>query len=370
MRLNAVYVPLTTSARAYGPEHDRLRNARLDPAESRESLLLSRLGEESLYGSGSPGAGKSTFCRWVAWLTCEGAVPPAQVEPPEGLRETLPASLTGRLPLLVPMRGFWPALFEDGGREASVEPALAAWIDRENPPGLTGKLLGDHLREGRTLLILDGLDEVPSDRRGALVEALAQAIERWHAEGNRLLVTSRPYGLTETQVARLGLTDAPIGGLSDSLQHVLVRRWFRILLEQAAEADRTTGELLGQVAAQRWLAPLTSNPLLLTAMCIVYGDGKRLPEDKYELYDRVVDTVLHSRIPDRARLQLVRGRLAVVAYGMHTGAGLDEKRASPEAQVTDEDIERMLRAEPSECSDRSGRHRSQPRRHTTASSPW
>ena len=142
-----------------------------------------------------------------------------------------------------------------------------------------------------------------------------------------------------------GLPHAPIQPLPDELQSLLVRRWFRILGETAEGADETASEMLRQVRAQGWLSPLTANPLLLTAMCIEFSEGKRLPEDKYELYDRVVDTVLHSRIADRPRLQLVRARLAVVAHGMHTGEGLGvAARATPQAEVTDKDIDRMLRS--------------------------
>lgn len=80
-------------------------------------------------------------------------------------------------------------------------------------------------------------------------------------------------------------------------------------------------------------------------MCIVFGEGKRLPEDKYELYDRVVDTVLHSRFADRARLQPVRARRSVVADAMHIGDGIDTpQRGIPQPTTTEAEIDRALRA--------------------------
>ena len=83
--------------------------------------------------------------------------------------------------------------------------------------------------------------------------------------------------------------------------------------------------MLDHVREREWLEPLTGNPMLLTAMCIVYDEGKRLPQDKYDLYARIVDNVLHNRYADDpTEIDLVRNRLSVIAHGMHTGAGLGE----------------------------------------------
>lgn len=345
VRLNNVYVPLTTQPPADEVRPHEKARGELGTRDEKPTLLLDRLGRESLYVTGAPGSGKSTFCRWLAWLACEGAVPAPDVEAPEDLREALPASLAGRLPLVVPLRAFWQRLPQQAQMSgAECEAAIAAWLHERKAPGLSGEVVATHLAQGTALVILDGVDEVPADRRAALIGALADGRQHWTGKGNRLLVTSRPYGLGENEMRRLGLPHAPIQPLMDSLQILLVRRWFRILLDDEVKADATSQDLRTQVRAQSWLAPLMANPLLLTAMCIVFGDGRRLPEDKHELYDRVVDTVLHSRLADRPGQQLARGRLSVVAYGMHTGDGLDEARATPQAEVTESEIDRMLRA--------------------------
>jgi formylglycine-generating enzyme required for sulfatase activity/cellulose biosynthesis protein BcsQ len=346
VRLNNVYVPLTTLAPADDePRRSKARRELAREQEDPRTLLLSRLGRESLYVSGDPGSGKSTFCRWLAWLVCEGGVPSAEVEAPDEFRESLPSSLAGRLPLLVPLRAWWHCLPEQGAFSGSdLETMLTNWLDRRQSPGLSAELMAAHFKQGTVLLVLDGLDEVPADRRAALLNALADARPRWTDAGNRLFVTSRPYGLSANDLQHVGLSHAPIQPLPSDLQVLLARRWFRILQDNAARADATADDMRRQVQAQGWLAPLMENPLLLTAICIVFGEGRRLPEDKYELYDRVVDTVLYSRIAERPRQQLVRARLSVVAYGMHTGDGLDENRSTPQAEVTDREIDQMLRA--------------------------
>ena len=83
--------------------------------------------------------------------------------------------------------------------------------------------------------------------------------------------------------------------------------------------------------------------MLLTALCVIYGEGGRLPQDKYDLYTRIIDNVLYNRYPSsKENIDPVRNCLAVIAHGMHTGKGLGEARKSPEAEVSYTEIERML----------------------------
>ena len=355
IRLRHVYVPLTTTP----SDAEREKGSRGDfPVETAAgildlnwrppTLLLHRLGESSLYVSGNPGSGKSTFCRWVTWLTCEGSVPAPDLNPPEYLWERFPASLLNRLPLLVRLREFSRELPSgDAGRGfgwQDLEAAIGTWIDRNPPPGLSGAGTLAHLHRGSVLLVLDGIDEVPPDRRAALIRALGDAVRTWDGRGHRILMTGRPFGLDPYDLAHIGLPSAPIQPLIDDLQRLLMRRWFGILETRRGEGEATAESLLREIAHQDWLRDFAANPLLLTALCIVYGHGKQLPEDRHELYDQVVDTVLHSHVPDPPRRRKLRAQLAVIAHGMHTGALLGESRESPQAEVTHDEIDRMLRA--------------------------
>src|SRR5262249_38720414 len=68
--------------------------------------------------------------------------------------------------------------------------------------------------------------------------------------------------------------------------------------------------------------------------------------DRYELYDKIVDSVLANRYTeDRTRIDLVRSRLEAIAFGMHTGEGLGEDRASPILEATFDEIDKMIRGE-------------------------
>ncbi len=307
-----------------------------------------------------PGSGKSTFCRWVAWLMCNGKLPPQQVEPPPECTECFPETLRDHLPVLLRLREFWASLPEiPAGRELSpeqLEQVLSRWWHGKKPTHCAWEWpnLLAHLRQGTAFLILDGVDEVPlttgegrhtSQPRALLLAGLTAAIPDWLSAGNRVLLTSRPYGVRETESRKLALRPAPIDDLALPGQQLLVRRWFHILADNPAAGAATAQEMLDHLSGRVELEPLAANPMLLTAMCIIYHQGKRLPQDRYDLYTRILDLVLYNRYHyDPAVLDLVRNRLSVLAHGMHTGAGLDEDRTTPQAEATYAELDHMLQA--------------------------
>jgi formylglycine-generating enzyme required for sulfatase activity len=358
VKLNHVYVPLIT------PAGDEERSAKLgniagdSDEKAPPALLLSLLAKESLYVAGSAGSGKSTFCRWVAWLACSASLPESSIPAPEGYGEEYPDAFHGRLPLLVRLRDFWPYLPQVAGTarmtQQELENSLERWTNATRPGGVDWGIVGPHLERDSLLLLLDGLDEVPLSHacaagvcqpRAMLLTGLTSAAKAWTERGHRLLLTSRPYGVSDEEARRLGLRQTPLAELDEPLRELLVQRWFQCLIDSADRAAATATQMLEHVAHRGDLAPLTANPMLLTAMCIVYSEGGRLPQDRYDVYDRIVDNVLFNRFPqDRTVIEPVRNRLAVVAYGMHTGEGLGEARQAPQARVTLSEIDRMIQA--------------------------
>jgi formylglycine-generating enzyme required for sulfatase activity len=367
--LSAIYVPQTTTAApisetARGTEKKKRRKgqAGIDvdllgrERDHEPTLALSRLAAESLYVAGPPGAGKSTFCRWVAWLVAEGDMPTPEIAPPERFAETLDKALQGRLPVLLRLRELWEHLPVRIGAtlaRGDLEAAIGRRIEQLRPDGLDAAIVQAHIDAGTALLILDGVDEVPVSHgagagrwlpREQVLAALADACPAWCRAGNRMLLTSRPYGLADERAARMGLSTAPLNLLPRELQELLAERWFTVLAGESRAGRATAADLFAEIGSQPWLVELAANPLLLTAMAIVYDEGKRLPQDKHELYERVVATVLYTRYQTPADIDRVKRELGVIAYGMHTGAGIDSGRATPRAEATFHEVEWWLKA--------------------------
>jgi len=354
--LEHVYVPAVTVAEREPVAEAGRKEAPQDSArrdqEAPPPLLLERLGRQSLYLPGPPGSGKSTFCRWAVLQTGPGSAWRHPVPTPEEFPEVPPEALREHLPVLVPLREFWRHI--DCGRGQSewnrpaLEQALADWLDTTlRPTGLQGGALLKHLQAGSTLLLLDGLDEVPISApagghtdypRALLLSGLQAALPAWQRAGNRVLLTSRPYGLDEAGLARLKLPRAPLEPVPEPLQQLFIQRWFHAL-KQAPLAD----ELLRDLRQRPELEPLRANPMLLTALCVIYGNGKRLPQDRYELYQRIVENVLYSRYKgDAQQREPVRRRLEAIAYGMHTGEPTGTAHTTPVAEVSWREVERNL----------------------------
>lgn len=393
VRLTHVYVPLTanpdtsdvvregedleslepadgTSA-AIGREVGMLRRSAEDKAEQFQ-LLIRRTDRGSLYVSGSPGSGKSTFCRWLALVCSRGEIMSHDVKAPHDFGETFPAAIAGRLPLLVPLRDFWPFLPEKpvGGAATpdELEDALSAWTDSRRIDGVSGSLVRAHLGCGSLLLVLDGVDELPLAQplshpvtklmtkvvrsehnlewqpKEVLLSGLAAVLPHWITLGNLIVLSSRPYGLTERHARQIGLPEARIELLRPPLRELLIRRWFHVLADDPQAGRDKAQAMIIHLAERSELEDLTASPLLLTAMCVIFDQGMRLPGNRHELYDRIVKVVLAGRYPeDSPQLLRALGRLSVIAYGMHTGEGLGEARRTPQMQVTTSEIDRILR---------------------------
>jgi formylglycine-generating enzyme required for sulfatase activity len=346
VRLGQVYVPAVTSVRENG-ELQRVQGAWHEP---RHALLLHHLGEESLYVPGAPGAGKSTFCRWVALCAATGAIPVHPIGALDPFKEQLPQSLRDRFPILCRLRewtGHTECLAGNGHwTRAQLENALACWIAAAKPGGLTPEVFREELAQGHCLLIIDGVDEVPEaiDKhlpRRNLLTGLTDALPDWLGAGNRVLLTSRPYGLDEAQRSRLCLPVAELAELPGELQDTFIRRWYAAA--DPARAKEKSQGLIEHLDERRDLDELRPNPMLLTALCIKFDEGQRLPKDFYRLYNSVVSQVLHKRYLTANERDRAHRRLAAVALGMHNGTPA-RPRTTPEAEVSIDELDRTLAA--------------------------
>ncbi|MBD3373612.1 SUMF1/EgtB/PvdO family nonheme iron enzyme [candidate division KSB1 bacterium] len=346
-RLSSLYVPTPTT-----PWGSRAKKEKQQEEHDKVYLLLDRLGKESLYVSGIAGCGKSTLCRWVAYLITRGTMPEQEIFRAEKpVIEQFPSELKEKLPLLIPLREFWPYLPHQSRQDASsiqeLERALKYWSEKKLT-GITANAVVQFIQNGRAVLLFDGMDEVPESTgegetlyypRRMLVHGLAEAIKSWQNAGNRIMLTSRPYGLRQEEVKMLSLPQAEIVDLPFPLQELYIRRWFNALEYKDDMADH----MLAHLQERQELAPLTGNPVLLMAMCSLYPQGKRLPQDKSELYKMTIDRLLFNRYKTNNEVKRNHERLSVIAYSMHTGLWLQEQEWSkPRAEIGYTGIEKVL----------------------------
>jgi formylglycine-generating enzyme required for sulfatase activity len=217
------------------------------------------------------------------------------------------------------------------------------------------------LRQGRAVLLLDGLDEVPDETERAQVR---QAIEDLVTgrEGMRLVVTCRSAAYQGRTALGKGFHQISVRPLAEEHIAALVEHAYAHLYRtDALLRQQKTEELLAgitQLEADRRarlgekMLRLIDSPLLVRMLLIVHYRDRRLPEQRAELYIKATDAMLLPDYAPDAEMadaigQLIGGSWEVhrdlvqhLAFHMHRRG---EKQGR---EIQEADLRRILAAEP------------------------
>ncbi|WHT16983.1 NACHT domain-containing protein [Crossiella sp. CA-258035] len=251
----------------------------------RESRLSKVLGaHRRTFIRGEAGCGKSTLLRWLA-VTAAGS----------RFREEL-EHWNGQVPLLVKLRSFaeverLPRPDEFFAKEADPLFQLlpAGWVHRQ--------LLG-----GQAILLIDGVDELPHQRRD-LVRSWLQGLVRTYPHA-RYVITSRPAAAAQDWLSGLEFHSAAVQPMGEEEVEVFVRRWHEAIRGRAGCADDELpafqDELLRQLSVQGHLRALAVSPLLCAMLCALNLDREtQLPKDRTSLYQAALEMLLVNRDQSR-----------------------------------------------------------------------
>ncbi len=248
--------------------------------------------EPRLVVLGDPGAGKTTFLRYVALVMAAGD---------QIAREQM--GLSGEwLPIYLPLAAYSQALQK--GRVSLEDYVLHYWGTRSfDRPGMD-QLVAQALEMGQALLLLDGLDEVGS-RADRL--AVARQVEAWAnsygPHGNRVVVTSRIVGYDEAPLACdfRAHTLSPFG--PEEIERfacrwcVAYQRWADPEQPEEMALKKGRGEaarLVAEIRSDPKVESLASNPLLVTIIALIHYKGTRLPDHRVELYNLCIQTLVET----------------------------------------------------------------------------
>ena len=295
-----LYVPL--KARLELPEGETWRREALLAgrrlAESESGALAIRLSEpqpvldllqkvDGLIILGDPGAGKTTFLKFLALRLALGQ------------SQTL--GIGERLPVLMPLSAYANALGQQD--TLRLDDFMAEYLHDSGADLPIPEMLTAALAAGAALVLLDGLDEVKDPAlRNHVVERVADFYSFHRRAGNKFVLTSRIVGYREVRPTADGLAECTLIDLNDDEIAVFVDRWTTALERQAQgdtptaaiEAARERRELLDAIQRNPSVRRLAANPLLLTILALMKRQGVTLPERRVELYDQYVKTLLST----------------------------------------------------------------------------
>jgi formylglycine-generating enzyme required for sulfatase activity len=338
LKLLELYVPL--KARMELPEGEtwnrEVNLAGRDPSDGAErplhfsgpTPLIDILKNNSgVIVLGDPGAGKTTFLKYLALRLAGG----------DGEK----MGLGDFLPILLPLAAFANAI---QNRDIALDAFIVEYFAGIGASLPIGPMLGEALKAGRAMILLDGLDEVRDlSLRNTVVERVVDFYAFHRRQGNKFVLTSRVVGYRAVRPSVEGLVECTIVDFEDDEIEEFVKHWTLSLEKQAqgntqiAQADAETDrrELLDAIQQNPGVRQLASTPLLLTILALMKRQGISLPERRVQLYDLYVTTLLSTwnrarslsgRAPGRDldEIQTVRV-LAPLALWMHEvspGVGL------------------------------------------------
>ncbi|MBQ0827275.1 NACHT domain-containing protein [Streptomyces tagetis] len=264
--LEVAYLTLEATADHEEPgDRDPARPGEGPPARARRLPADRTLDQEPrVLLRGDAGSGKTTLAQWLAVTAAR-----------EGTR----------IPYVLPLR----TLIRTGPLPAPAAFLSAAGCPLTPPEGWAERVL----TEGRALVLVDGLDEIPAADRHATRHWLRGLLHAY--PGNRWLLTTRPTAVRADWLATEGFWELSLAPMGHAEVATFVHRW-----HEAARAPEYEQRLLDSLRTKRDLARLVTNPLMCGLVCALHRERRGyLPTGRKELYDAALAMLLTRR--DRER---------------------------------------------------------------------
>lgn len=209
---------------------------------------------QKLFILGKPGAGKTTFLKYLALRASDGELP--------------------FLPLFVPLKQWG-----DSGS------SLLRFLEQQLkachfPP--SRQFVEKLLHEGKSLLLLDGLDEVGEDRRGQVIEAIQQISQEYGR--NRFVMTCR---IAANEYTFTQFTEGEMADFAPPQMEIFAQKWFA---DDPKKKDLFLAEI--KKTEHEGLRELARIPLLLTLLCLGFAETLNFPNRRAEIYEEAIDALL------------------------------------------------------------------------------
>ncbi|WP_186001639.1 NACHT domain-containing NTPase [Streptomyces sp. IB201691-2A2] len=233
---------------------------------------------------GAPGTGKTTLLKHLALGLTSG--PQSRQRPRRDL------------PVLLYLRDHAQAVTDNPGLTLpEIVTASLGSLQADEPDGW----FEQQLRDGRCLVLLDGLDEVAREDDRRQVSSWAEKqIERY--EGNDFVLTSRPHGYRTAALNRARVLQ--VRRFTGEQISRFLHGWYQSIERLstgvddsgvAARADAEAQDLLARLRGRPVLYDLAANPLLLTMIANVHRYRGALPGSRAELYAEICQVLLWRR---------------------------------------------------------------------------
>ncbi|MHC5719454.1 MAG: NACHT domain-containing protein, partial [Nostoc sp.] len=150
------------------------------------------------------------------------------------------------------------------------------------------KFTAKALQQGQLLILLDGLDEVPTKNLAEVISQIQNFVDKY--DKNRFIASCR------TAAYRSGFrrfSDVAMADFDDAQIQQFIQNWFHSEADKQAKTGDNCWELL-QKPEYCAAKELAHTPLLLTFLCLVYDRSQNFPDNRSVLYRKAIRILLEE----------------------------------------------------------------------------
>ena len=295
--LSQVYVELLTTTQVPQDAPVKSRRRQRESLTERDTRLLSALeaiaGHRRMVLLGDPGSGKSTCLTYLTYCLAAHTLEPDR----QWLTQLpkWPQQEADIVPVPVVLRDFaqWIPSEAKKAEPGHLWRFLVDRLEAQNLAFAT-EALHERLHQGQAMLLLDGLDEIPTPRQRAFVRDAVAIFARRYPKC-RLVVTCRTLSYQQPEWQLDDFETFTLAPFTAEQIDDFIARWHAELARlgsiKPGAVDVATRHLQATVRRPD-LWRLASNPLLLTVITLVHTHKGRLPEVRALLYKEAVEILL------------------------------------------------------------------------------
>lgn len=240
------------------------RNFQQQDCQKQEGLKIANQ-KQYLMVLGQPGAGKSTFLRKIGL---------------EALKGKRGGYQQNCIPIFIELKTFKSSQIE-------IEKVIVEEFKICGFPS-SEQFIAKLLEEGKLLILLDGLDEVPTVNTNEVISQIQNFVDRY--DKNRFIVSCRTAAYRNNFKR---FTDVKLADFDDTQIEQFIGNWFQSEVDKQAGTAKKCWELLQkpEYAAAKELA---HTPLLLTFLCLNYDRSQNFPNNRSVLYKKALRILLEE----------------------------------------------------------------------------
>ncbi|MFM2315283.1 MAG: hypothetical protein RLZZ04_4559 [Cyanobacteriota bacterium] len=215
---------------------------------------------------GKPGAGKTTFIQHLALECIRGNFKPSYI------------------PVVIFLRTFVVQAKE------CQDFSLLGYLERFwHNYNLPLEQITTLLQQGKVLILLDGLDEIPQEYEQAIFQQIQQFSLLYYQ--NSLVITCRLAG---QQYRFDGFTYVELADFNPTQVEIFAQRWFVATAQDTQTGQSKAQQFLEQLQHQnnQAIRELVTTPILLNLICSVFQERLSFPDKRARLYQEGLDILL------------------------------------------------------------------------------